>query len=469
MRLLACAWAAAAVLVATQSVAAADAPSAEGSTAAACTPPPAGRRGFVDAAALDALLAQLPQCQHSPEWLVAVGHQLNLAQRYADAADVIERALMLDPGLKGALVDYAVALAGSGDLDAARELLAQVLDDADLPPGLRATLTRQRSMLAQVPGEGQRWRWSGSAGLRFGYDTNLLGAPDLDSLTLTIGGQLVEVLLDDSYQAVPGSFGQVDAVLSALRTDGTDRYWQVGLNLRARASPALAEADSRLAEFVVEHGRVLPVAGGVPVQVAVAAAGLESGITDYATRTIVVGLDPRWAAGCDSRVSLEAQWRRYTNDPVLSGRYTGVGVSSACLTALDYRAPAGQDLWSARVGIDVPDSPERPGGRQLQAQLRWATNQPLSRWRPAWRGYVWLDTDFSLQRDASSYSPIIESGRSRTIWRAGLRFELRVPWVDRGDVVFEPASGVDVVVQRSNIPLFELNSVGPYVALRARW
>ncbi|NWG75495.1 MAG: hypothetical protein HXY24_12950 [Rubrivivax sp.] len=277
------------------------------------------------------------------------------------------------------------------------------------------------------------------------------------------------MLLDDSYQAVPGGYGQADAVLSALRTDGADRYWQVGLSLRGRTSPALPEADSRQAELVVEHGRVLPVAGGVPVHVAAAAAGLESGLSDYATGTLVVGFDPRWAPGCDSRVSLEAQWRRYSNDPVLSGRYSGVAVSSACLTVLDYRASAGQDLWSARVGIDVPDSPERPGGRQLQAQLRWATNQPLARWLPAWNGFLWLDTDFSLQRDASGYSPIIESGRPRNIWRASFRFELRVPWIDRFGVVFEPASGLDVVAQRSNIPLFDLNSVGPYVALRARW
>jgi hypothetical protein len=443
-----------------------DAADTDTADAVHCAPPATGRRGALDAATLDALLQRLPRCQHRPDWLAAMGHQLNLAQRYVEAADLIERALLLDPDLQGARVDYAVALAGTGDLIAARELLAQVLEATDLPPGLRVTLARQRSLLAQEPAEG--WLWTGSVDLRMGYDTNLLGAPNLDSLTLTLGGQLVEVPLDESYRAIGGTYGQADAVLSALRSDA-DGYWQVGLSLRARGSPATPDADSRQAEVVLEHGRTLPGSTGWRLHGLLAAAGLESGLSDYATRTVVFGVDPRWAPGCDSRVSVEAQWRRYADDPVLSGRYTGMAVSSICLTTLDYRAPAGQDLWSVRAGVDVPDSPDRPGGRQFQAQVRWATNQPLARWQPGWPGYLWFDLDLSLQHDAKGYSPIIESGRSRIIRRAGLRTEVRVPWRDWGGIVLEPAIGVDAVRQWSNIPLFGLDSVGPYAALRGRW
>jgi hypothetical protein len=63
--------------------------------------------------------------------------------RYTDALDHLERALMLNPGLKGAQIDYAVALAGIGDYASALTLVQDLLADPALPSGLVPVLQRQ--------------------------------------------------------------------------------------------------------------------------------------------------------------------------------------------------------------------------------------------------------------------------------------------------------------------------------------
>ena len=63
-------------------------------------------------ASLEALLAEVAQCQTDAEFLAQLGFLLNAQGRYTEALDHLERALMLNPGLKGAQIDYAVAPTG---------------------------------------------------------------------------------------------------------------------------------------------------------------------------------------------------------------------------------------------------------------------------------------------------------------------------------------------------------------------
>ena len=460
-----------AVLSAARAQGAPEAPAAPATTAkpdpVGCEPPQDGRAGLLADDALDALLARLPQCQDRADWLAAVGHLLNRARRHGEAADVIERALLLDPGHKGARVDYAVALAGSGDTLAARALLADILAEPDVPAGLRAVLLHQRSTLEPLLVGG--WHLSGWVGLRLGHDSNLFGAPDIDSLTLTLGGQLVELALDDSYLARPGSYRQVEAALALLYITPEGARWQAGLSLRDRSVPSAPEADGRYGEALFEYGAPLPGDSGLRGYAGVAAAALRSGLTDYTTRTLNLGLEPVWAAGCETRIGLEVQSRDYSSNPVLSGRYSGITYGRFCDTDSGKGRAPGQTLWSARLGRDRPVQSERPGGAQRQAAVRWATSQPHALLQPGVAGHWLLDTELAAQHDDNGYSPILDSGRSRTIKRLAARLEFRRPVLAWPGGYLEPAIGVDYVHQRSNIPLFGLTNWGPYATLRARW
>lgn len=443
-------------------------PGAESSAvASACAVPSRTGAARLSDAVLDALVAQLPQCQDRPNWLVAVGQRLNEARRYQEAADLVERALLLEPALKGARVDYAVALAGSGDLLAARALLGDILAEPDLPPGLRSVLLRQHGTLPLALAAG--WRVDGSAGLRVGRDSNLLGAPNLESVTLTLGGQLVEVLLDESYRSRAGSYQQADAALAILRVLPGGGRWQIGMGLRERVSPSAPAADSRQAEGLLEVSEPLPGVAPWRGYAAVATAALRSGLTDYATRTLALGLEGAVSDACDARLGAEDQHRDYSSNPVLSGRYRGLTASIVCGGGASAGRLPGQTLASVRLGSDDPRDSARPGGRQKQTVLRLATHQPAARlWRRA-PGFVLLDAEWSRQQDSTGYSQILESGHSRNIVRSAVRLEWRLPLAATEAGRFEPAIGLETMSQRSNIRLFGLRSSGPYLALRARW
>ena len=56
---------------------------------------------------VDRMLAALPRCQKDATFLATLGQRLNAQGRYLEAADHLERALMLDANLKDAQLSYA--------------------------------------------------------------------------------------------------------------------------------------------------------------------------------------------------------------------------------------------------------------------------------------------------------------------------------------------------------------------------
>ena len=74
---------------------------------------------YTDVVLLPHLQAKLPECQNNVAWLVQAGQTLMAAQQYLLASDYLERAIMLEPTNQGAKLDYALALAGSEQPDAA--------------------------------------------------------------------------------------------------------------------------------------------------------------------------------------------------------------------------------------------------------------------------------------------------------------------------------------------------------------
>jgi hypothetical protein len=467
---------AAALLLAAGGAAAQPAPGAAGPAAAGTVPPPspgpctvpAAPRGQpVPEAALEAMLARLPQCQDDVAWLVAAGQRLNQSRRHGDAADLIERALLLDPSLKGARVDYVVALAGSGDVDSARALLRDLLADPDLPGGLRGALLRRDAGLPLALAGG--WRVDGSVGVRLGRDSNLLGAPDLDSITLTLGGQLVEVLLDDSYRARRGQFRQAEASLGLTYAGARGLRWVLGGAVRDRSSSQLPAARSRQAEALTEASLPLLRSNALRLFGSASAGRLRSGLSAFDSETQAAGLEAALGRDCGLRLGAESQRRAYRDNPVLSGRYSGQTAALVCGFGPAGLPGGGFALMSLRSGTDVASDPTRPGGEQRQRALRLAASQPLSRLWAVLPGHLTADMEWSRQQDASFYSFIIDSGRTRQTLRRSGRLEWRLPLSGPGGTTLEPAIGIDWVSQSSNIALFRLDSRSPYVALRGRF
>ncbi len=382
----------------------------------------------------EALLRVLPACQGSAEWLALLGRKLLAQRRFGDAAEHLERALLLDPDQPALQMDFALALAGSGDAESAVQLLGALLTRPDVPADIRPQIERARqdaqaalqrsqqdmgarlsasrangsqSAASQAP-DAPRLRLTTS--LRVGHDSNLLGAPTAPSLQLTVpGGPPIELPLDASNRPRPGSYLRADARLEAGVLLDSGRRWDLAASLLARNSPRVPESDSRQAELVLEHsnpslgwtlsasvaglatrgggvsgsGTSTSTSGTVADSNSPEAPGPEPAPTPLVqpTRFQTQGLSAGWGwrfgaapqLPCVGRLALDAQARQLISNPLLSGRYMGVSGLVGCTQSTEADASGvapGVAWW-------------QPSRWQLAA--RWGLDTPTDAARPGGR------------------------------------------------------------------------------------
>lgn len=422
--------------------------------------------------AIEAWLAVLEQCQRDPIYLTTLGQMLNQQARYTEARDHLERALLFSPEHKEARVDYAIALAGVGDLVSAQAMLDALLGESDLPPRLRQSLQNQRNTLAGL--DDAQWQTRLTATTRLGYDSNLSGAPNLGSLTLTVAGQPVLLPLDESYQARAGAYARADVQLEIRRNQPDGSRWDIVASLRTRHSPSVAQTGTSMADLLVERssqhmredsahswGGYAGVAAGL-LQAQVGIRYLSLG----AMAGVSMQWRDGWAQGCQGRVGGEVQQRQHQTNAVLTGHYAGLSASLSC------EKPSGaQWLAALRAGQDMAQDNARPGGDQRQTGVRLAGYLPLAAWWPHTRhaavqqGGLLLDTEASWYHDATGYSPILQDGQVRSLSRQTARLEYQFTVAKK----LHWAIGAEWVQQSSSLSLFRLQSHGPYLALRASW
>jgi tetratricopeptide (TPR) repeat protein len=424
-----------------------------GAALAACVVP----QGTPDDAQIEQLIEALPECQREPEYLAGLGNILNQKGRYAEAADHLERALMLSPELKGAQLDYAISLAGMGEIESARLLLDEILADPSLPATLNPALEKQRRTLLSSTDLQSRL----IVGARVGHDSNLLGSPNLTSLTLTFPDQTVVLPLDQSSLPKAGAYERLDVQLESRKQTLAGGQFESFLGLRTRRSGSAPDADSRQGDALVDYSNYLRRNNGAGFYTGGAASILRAGSgIRYNAYGVSAGLgSARLLAGCDSRMGLDIQKRKYLDNDLLSGSYSGIATSMSC----DRQSV--QWLVSAKAGVDRADHAERAGGNQAQYALRAAAVISSVGPRRFDKGRILVDTEFNQSRDSSGYSALLESGRSRVIRRNSARLEYQYPLSDS----LQWVAGAEWVSQRSNIALFASRSWGPYLALRGAW
>ncbi|WP_309826757.1 tetratricopeptide repeat protein [Acidovorax delafieldii] len=427
-------------------------------------------------AAIDVWLPLLGQCQRDPVYLMTLGQMLIRQGRYLEASDHLERALLFNPTLKEARVDYAIALAGAGDIPSALAMVADLLADPDLPPHLRASLMHQRTALAEAGAPA--WQTRVVATTRIGHDSNLSGAPNLGSLTLTIAGQPVLLPLDEAYQARGGAYARADLQLEARHHNSDGSQWNLLASLRTRRSPAVPNTGTQTADLVLERSHYsslldTPHAAGYYASASGGLLQAQAG-TRYQALGAGLGWGVLWRDGwiqdCQTRMGAEAQQRQHQTNAVLSGLYLGLAAVISC-----ERSSGVQWLVSLRSGRDAARSSERPGGGQQQNSLRFAGYLPLAPWASAeartlpWdvlrHGGLLLDVEASHYRDATGYSPLLQNGALRILRRNTARLEYQLSVAK----TLQWTLGAEWVQQRSSLDLFRLQSHGPYTALRVSW
>ena len=431
---------------------------AQAQDASGCTPDPS----------VDRMLAAVPRCQKDAMFLATLGQRLNAQGRYLEAADHLERALMLDANLKDAQLSYAIALTGSGDITSAAALLEQMLSDPAMPATLRALIQQQKSALADVAAASRfasiaassanAWQSRFTLAARVGYDSNLMGSPNLDSLALTLSGQTLVLALDESYLARGGSYTRADAQLDLHRNAPDGSRWDAVASLRSRYSPTLTEAGSTQADLLIERSQSQPGALGSYFNATASALESRAGL-HYSAASLGAGAVWRGGAesACQARAGAEWQARNYLTNPVLTGRYSGLAGYWSC------QQPTGlQWLLGLKTGRDAAQDPARPGGDQSQSSVRLAGFMPLA---ALGRRGLLLDFEQSQQTDASGYSPIIDDGGIRSVSRRAARLEYQQTLA----VGAQWLLGLERVAQSSSLTLFQQDNWGAYSGLRVSW
>lgn len=389
-------------------------------------------------------IALEPGCLNDGPFLAHLGHLLNAEGRYGEAADRLERALLLAPDSRDTQLDYVIALAGTGDFRSSRALLDTLLADPELPGPLRAALVRKRSALS-----GYRWTRHVTLGMVAGYDSNLLGAPNLQSLDLSVSGQTLNLPLSDSYRAQAGRFLRADLNVDVTREEDGGALWDMFGSLRRRISPDVDSSDYSQFNLAVERSDHRETPGPYMNAALSRVEGSLGGL--YSLGSLGGGVGIPWGQGCHARAGVESQWRVYPVNRVLDGRYAGFQAQWACY---------GRDSWAltASAGSDAALSPDRPGGAQRQYELRFTSYVPLA------KGTLKADLDLANIRDERGYNPLLGEGRNRTMLRQVARLEFAIP---HGRL--QVAAGVEYVNQTASIELFRVRGIAPYVSIRHGW
>ena len=394
-----------------------------------------------------------PRCGRVASFAAYRGAVALALGRAAEAAEHLELALLLDPHLAVAQVDYARALTLLGDTASASALWRELLKRADLPPQLRSEI--ERRVAALTPAEpGHRWRWNGDVGLRAGYDTNLNSATSASELALTFPGGDLNLPLDPSSRAVAGAATWLDGRAQGLRRLGEDLQLEIRAEARLRGTnePGLSYRQLDVDAAVHRY-----VAGGM-YSVTLGAGDLFFGGADLQRIVRASALRSWFNSRCVARLGIEAELRRYDVNPILDGTFAGAVAGGQCVW------PSWPWLGTAlRWGVDRPNDPLRPGAERTRFDGRLQ-----AQWQIGELGFLLTTVSWQREADRSGYSPILAGGARRWIERSGLAFEWSRPAPSLGPA-WQLVAAAEGVYQRSNIALFELHGLTLQLGVRRGW
>lgn len=411
-------------------------------------------------AGLEARLAAMAQeCGARAGYLAYRGAVLNALDRPGEAALLLEQALLFDPQRVGAQIDYAESLAALGDAASAVAMLRDALGRPDVPQGLRPRLQAQLDAIAAssrldalgaLPGlrilAAEGWQGAGTLTMKLGRDNNLNSAPARDQLTLTLPGGDAVFLLAERFRPRGGSATLAEAGGQLVRLLEGGAALQLHGEARLRDSPAASDTDYRQFQLGAAWSR--PLDGGA-VSLAAGATRLRYGGAEL-YRAERLSASREWRLrDCRPNLGFDAEWRSFPTAPELRGRFLGLSATVAC------GAGANRWLLVARNGRDGA-APGRAGGDQAQTDLRLVWTRPLL------QGRLRADLTWYQQRDAGSYSPLLEGGANRRLSRTGASVEYAYPITPGWSLV----ASYEGSAQRSNLGLFDISGRALYFGLR---
>lgn len=337
--------------------------------------------------------------------------------RFAEATLALERLVLLEPLNAGAWLDLALASERVGDRDTARRALDTLKARfREVPATARLAMGALEQRLAQAASPAQIWRFR--VGLSVGRDSNVNGGLASGTLTLTPGGERVQVPIDPAYRPRASAFGWLGAEAQGRISLGRQDFDIRGV-LTERRVGVDAAYDTRDYAFAV-GGRV---PGVDRLQWLSELRRLDYGGEPLLGITRVRGVwEPERRLG-SCQPALAAEWESRAHRGALDvydGKILWFDAALRCGLG-----PGTLGAW-VRAGSDR-DSGMRPGG--TTSRVEWAL---------VWAGPLSAGVDLvaginaAKARDTAPYSPLLFSdlvrGTDRVTVRAELTWRLTPSW-----------------------------------------
>ena len=426
------------------------------------------------------------------------GAQLLAQGRVEEAAVALEKALLLDPNLPGAQLDYAQALAQIGLKGSARAMLADVLQRKDIQPTLKSKLSS-----AQINPTGpeqaalqnlnpNQWQWSTLAQAAIGHETNLNSATFTDSLTLMLSNGPVTIGLSDAAKPVAGPASKTLLAVQGTTRAGAGPLVLGELSVGASLSNKNAlQTDSltgikpernQTAEAVAKYS--LPMiagaasgqwqlsAGGTQFWLGSTSAYSDTGLNikfnwDQSFEPGIKGLFNLTGPSCKLAPSVGQTRQTFPLSSSLDGLYSFARMEFLC------KAQNTETQMVLGKGADKAQNPARPGGdkQRLDLLLRhehWLATpwSPLKQVQSGQQGgqaggqlSAWLR--YAKSQDAQIYSELLgdlKTTTHRADWGVGFWVPLDKSW--------SAGLNLEATSQRSNNTLFNLKNSGVYAGIR---
>lgn len=386
------------------------------------------------------LSPQLVACERDASFLAWYGAVLRQAQRYPEAAVWLERALLLEPNLLGAQLDYADTLAALAEWPSARSLWEQLRQRPDLPAHVQQALEARLSAWNHIFLPLRRTHWA----VKVGRDSNLTSAPRADQLALTLPSGEISLPLSENFRPHAGNVLLLEAGFDyTFARDEQGQQWQGYTDVRVRHSPSLVSAQYQQLDMGLLAARDQSFHGVYLTQLTA------NGETLY--QSVRINRGWQWQQKtCPLSANIELDWRRYPSAVRLDNLFWGVGLAGGCaMTSTPMK-------FALRLGQERDYRSQRLGGDSWRLDTRLE-----KQWEMA-RGYLLTDVSYSWQQDSKPYSALLAHGAKRAWQRGAVKLEYVYPLSQTLAV----SLSAEKYTQRANIDLFTTAGHAWYVGLR---
>ena len=378
-----------------------------------------------------------------------------------EAAVALEKALLINPDLPGAQLDYAQALAQIGLKGSARAILNSVLQRPDIQPALKAQLStaQNQSSEANRMASGPVWQWSSLVQSAHGHETNLNSATYTDALTLYLSNGPVTLGLNDNAKPVAGNALKTTAAVQGVLKGGGQEL-SVNAALASKSGAASVGGNNRTAEGALKYS--LPMLAGDASGVwQVAAGGTYFSLSNQiAYQDQGLQLKFAWdslGAACKWAPSVGRIDQQFPQASTLNGVFSYGRIEMACTSNFNRETHV-----ALAGGQDKAQDINRPGGNRTRTDVLVRHEQIVSvPFAPVVSGQLSAWLRYANSKDQLAYSDLLGDLKSNTK-RTDLGLGYWVPLVKQWWV----GANLEVTSQKSNNTLFNLKNSSIYVGLR---